>query len=154
MDTPPFIEEQKVRYRDLDPYGHVNNAVHLSLFESARVGYLAALSGTQEREILEGGGLPGVRYVVAENTVRYHAPIYLGNPLFCGARVVSVSDRSFTMAYELRSGESYEEGKTAAEGTTALVFFDPEKGEPTPRPEWFLPAVAEFEERSEESFTG
>jgi acyl-CoA thioester hydrolase len=154
VETPPFIEEQKVRYRDLDPYGHVNNAVHLSFFESARVAYLAALSGTRERDVPEGGRLPGVRYVVAENNVRYREPVYLGDRLFCGARIVSVSDRSFTMAYELRAGDSYEGGKTAAEGTTSLVFLDPEKGEPTSRPDWFLPAVAEFEMRSEESLTG
>ena len=32
-----------VRWRDLDPLGHVNNAVYLSYFEIARVRYAQAL---------------------------------------------------------------------------------------------------------------
>ncbi|MDQ3861540.1 MAG: thioesterase, partial [Actinomycetota bacterium] len=40
MKKPLVVEKIAVRYQDLDPYGHVNNAVHLQFFEAARIAYL------------------------------------------------------------------------------------------------------------------
>jgi acyl-CoA thioesterase FadM len=37
--NPPVVERLAIRYQDLDPYGHVNNAVYLEFFEE---GTLAA----------------------------------------------------------------------------------------------------------------
>ncbi len=56
------------------------------------------------------------------------------------------------MDFELRTGENFEEGILAAEGSAAHVFYDPEAGEVLPRPDWFLSAVADLEGRSEEDF--
>lgn len=151
MKNPPVIEKLLVRYADLDPYGHVNNAVHLSFFESARTAYWRLLAKNLGVE-LDAGDLPGVRYVIAEATVRYKAPVFLEDSVFCGASIRTVSNRSYVMDFELRRGDSFEEGRVAAEGTAAHVFFDTTKGEVRPRPEWFLSAVAELEGRPEESF--
>ena len=140
-----------VRYQDLDPYGHVNNAVHLSFFESARTAYWRLLARNLG-VTLDAGDFPGVRYVIAEANVRYKAPIFLEDSIFCGATIRSVSNRSYVMDFELRRGKSFEQGELAAEGTAAHVFFDPGKGESRPRPEWFLSAVAQLEGRTEESF--
>ena len=140
-----------VRYQDLDPYGHVNNAVHLSFFESARTAYWRLLARNLGVELF-AGELPGVRYVIAEANVRYRAPVFLEDSLFCGAVIRTISNRSYVMNFELRRGDSFEEGEVAAEGTAAHVFFDPGKGEVRSRPEWFLSAVAELEGRPEESF--
>ena len=59
VDNPPVIEELGIRYQDLDPYGHVNNAVHFSFFEAARIAYWRALSEKMELGDLEAGDLPG-----------------------------------------------------------------------------------------------
>ena len=152
MKNPPVVEQVQVRYQDLDPYGHVNNAVHLEYFEAARVGYLGRLAGQLGFGSLSAGDIPGVRYVVAEATVRYKAPIFLEEFLFGATSICSVGNRFFVMDYELRAGESYENGRVAAEGTSAQVFYDLETGEVRPRLEWFLAAVAAAEGRSEESF--
>ena len=151
MKNPPVVEKLAVRYQDLDPYGHVNNAVHLSFFESARTAYWQLLAKNLG-VTLDAGNFPGVRYVIAEANVRYKAPIFLEDSLFCGAAIRTVSDRSYVMDFELRRGENFEEGQVAAGGTAAHVFFDPGKGKVRPRPEWFLSAVAELEGRPEESF--
>ena len=152
MKNPPVAERLIVRYQDLDPYGHVNNAVHLGFFESARIAYwrkLAALMGMGE---LQAGDFPGVRYVVAEVNVRYKAPIFLDDVVHAGVRIRTVTERSYTMDFELRTGESFEDGTLAAEGSAAHVFYDTEAGEVRPRPEWFLSAVAQLEGRPEEDF--
>lgn len=152
MKNPPAVEKVQVRYQDLDPYGHVNNAIHLQFFEAARLAYLGRLAEHLGFGPLIAGDVPGMRYVIAEATVRYKSPIFLGEPLFGAANVRTVGNRSFVMHYELRAGESYENGRVAAEGTSAQVFYELDSGEVRPRPEWFLPAVAALEGRSEESF--
>ncbi|QIN77644.1 hypothetical protein GBA65_03010 [Rubrobacter marinus] len=152
MKNPPVVETIQIRYQDLDPYGHVNNAVHMSFFETVRMAYLAALAEKLGVGPLEAGDLPGVRYVIAEATVRYRAPIFIGEGLSGAASVRTVGNRSFVMDYELRGGESFEEGRVVAEGTSAQVFYDIDSGEVRPRPDWFLPTVAALENRPEESF--
>ncbi|MDP9426726.1 MAG: acyl-CoA thioesterase [Actinomycetota bacterium] len=152
MKNPPVVEKIQVRYQDLDPYGHVNNVVHMTFFETTRLAYFEALAGAAGIGALEAGDLPGVRYVIAEATVRYKAPIFIDYPLFGAASVRTVGNRSFVMDYELRSGESFEDGRVAAEGTSAQVFYDIQSGEVRPRPDWFLSAVAALESRPEESF--
>jgi acyl-CoA thioester hydrolase len=152
LKNPPVVEKISVRYQDLDPYGHVNNAVHLQFFEAARIAYLAALVEVHGLGPLEAGDIPGVRYVIAEATVRYKAPIYFEDALFCTANVRTVGNRSFTIDHELRAGESFETGRLVAEGSSAQVFHDPERGHVQSRPDWFLSAIAKLEGRIEESF--
>jgi acyl-CoA thioesterase FadM len=124
----------------------------MAYFESARIAYFRALAQRLGLGPLEAGDIPGVRYVVAEASARYRAPIYFEDVLFCGVCMRNVSRRSFVWDYELRAGEDYASGSLVAEGSSAQVFFDPERGEAQPRPEWFLTAVAELEARPEESF--
>ncbi len=152
MKNPPVVEKIQVRYQDLDPYGHVNNALHVVYFESLRMAYWKRLAEDLDLGPLEAGDVPGVRYVIAEATVRYRAPIFLEDNLIGAASIRTVGNRSYVMGYELRVGESFEEGRVVAEGESAQVFYDPRTGEVKPRPEWFLPAVAELEGRPEESF--
>jgi acyl-CoA thioester hydrolase len=90
--------------------------------------------------------------VIAETTVRYRAPIFLDDALHGAANIPTIGDRSYAMDFELRTGETFESSLVVAEGFAAHVFFDPTTDEVKPRPDWFLPAVAELEGRPEESF--
>ena len=152
MKNPPVVEEIQVRYQDLDPYGHVNNALHAVYFESLRMAYWKRLAEDLDLGPLEAGDIPGARYVIAEATVRYKAPIFLDDVLLGAASIRTVGNRSYVMEYELRVGERFEDGRIVAGGESAQVFYDPQTDEVQPRPEWFLPAVAELEGRPEESF--
>ena len=152
MKNPPVVEVIQVRYQDLDPYGHVNNALHGVYFESLRMAYWKRLAEDLDLGTLEAGDIPGARYVIAEATVRYEAPIFLEDVLLGAASIPTVGNRSYVMEYELRVGESFEDGRVVAGGESAQVFYDPQTGEVKPRPEWFLPAVAELEGRPKESF--
>jgi acyl-CoA thioester hydrolase len=150
--NPPVRKRITIRYNDIDPYGHVNNAVYLEFFEEIRLAYwrsLADLAGFTE---LETGDVPGARYVIAETTVRFRAPIFLDDTLYGAANIPTIGNRSYAMDFELRTGESFEDSLLVAEGFAAHVFFDPSTDEVKPRPDWFLPAVARLEGRAEESF--
>jgi acyl-CoA thioester hydrolase len=152
LKDPPAIARLEVRYGDLDPYGHVNNAVYLEFFEEIRISYWRALADLAGIEDLEAGDVPGARYVIAETTVRFKAPIFLSDTLHGAARISTVGNRSYAMDFELRTGDSFETGTLAAEGSAAHVFFDPKTDEVQPRPDWFLPTVAALEGHPEEAF--
>ena len=152
MKRAPVLKRIAIRYKDLDPYGHVNNAVYLEFFEEIRIAYWRALANLVGFENLEAGDVPDARYVIAETTVRYKAPILLDDTLHGAASIPTVGNRSYAMDFELRTGEAFENGLVVAEGSAAHVFFDPKTDEVKPRPDWFLPAVAKLEDRPEESF--
>ncbi|MDQ3862786.1 MAG: acyl-CoA thioesterase [Actinomycetota bacterium] len=153
MKNPPALTRLEIRYGDLDPLGHVNNAVYLEFFEEIRICYWRLLADMVGIEKLEAGDVPGARYVIAETTVRYKAPIFFEDTLLGAGRMRTVGERSYTMDFELRTGETFEEGTLAAEGFAAHVFFDPLENTVRPRPEWFLATVARLEGRPEESLS-
>ncbi len=152
MKNPLAVERIPIRYADLDPYGHFSHAVYLSFFEPARTAYLRALSKNLGFGSLETGDFPGVRYIIAEATVRCKDPVYLDGPCYSAASVRSAGEQYFVMDYELCTGETFDEGRTVAEGTTARVFYDPKIRSIRRCPEWFLPAVATLKGCPEESF--
>ena len=153
MKNPPALTRLEIRYADLDPYGHVNNAVYLEFFEKIRICYWRVLADMVGVEKLEAGDVPGARYVIAETTVLFKAPIFFEDILHGAARMRTVGDRSYTMDFELRTGKTFEDGILAAEGSAAHVFFDPLENTVRPRPDWFLSTVAELEGRPEASFS-
>ena len=150
--NPSVVERLAIRYQDLDPYGHVNNAVYLAYFEQVRFAYWNALADLAGITELVAGDVPGARYVIAEATVRFKVPIFLDDAIHGAASVPTVGNRSYAMDFELRTGETFEGGLVVAEGYAAHVFFDPNTDEVKPRPDWSLPAVAELEGRPETLF--
>src|SRR5688500_9514631 len=134
VKNPPALTRLEIRYGDLDPYGHVNNAVYLEFFEKIRICYWRVLADMAGIQKLEAGDVPGARYVIAETTVRYKAPIFLDDALHGAATIPTIGNRSYAMTFELRTGESFEGGTLVAEGYAAQVFFDPRTDDVQPRP--------------------
>ncbi|GAC1537363.1 MAG: thioesterase family protein [Herpetosiphon sp.] len=112
-DPPfPFTESVTVTFRDLDFFGHVNNAVYFSYFENVRIRFLLHLMG--ETDITR---LPAI---VAENSVRYLKPVFFGEQLSAGVRVTYLGTRSLTLDSALtRPG-----GEVVATNRTAVVWYD------------------------------
>ena len=84
--------------------------------------------------------------------MRFKAPILLDDVLHGAASVPTVGNRSYAMDFEFRTGETFDDGLLVAEGFAAHVFFDPKTDEVQPRPDWFLPTVADLEGRPKKSF--
>ncbi len=119
---PAFAYEidLEVRFRDLDPLGHVNHAVHASYCEQARIRYLRDVLG------FTGDDVP---MVVANLELDYRKPITFDDDLTVAVAVTTLGESSFTMAYELRADD-----ETAATAETTQVVIDPETHRPTPVP--------------------
>ena len=67
---PGFVHHERVRFGDLDAMRHVNNAVFLRYFESARISYLGELQVHDPvTEVEAGFGL-----IFAECHIKYRSP--------------------------------------------------------------------------------
>ena len=107
-----FATKIQVRYRDLDTYGHVNNAVYLTYFEIARVGAFLDLFSKN----------PDIRFVIAHASVDFLKPARLAQELTVHTWVSRIGNTSFTLEYEIKN----EEGDLIAKGSTIQVTIDSE----------------------------
>ena len=76
----PVLREVPTRWADVDAYGHVNNAVHLAVFDTAVNAWLIEASGTDVRR-LEALGL------VVETSCRYFSELGFPAPITAGLRL-------------------------------------------------------------------
>jgi acyl-CoA thioester hydrolase len=113
----PIVVEVDVRYRDLDTFNHVNNAVYLTYFEQARVAYFAELGWNARDDSV----------VVARAEVNYRRAIVLGQRLRVGCRVARFGTKSYVMEYLILA-----DGEHAAYGTTVQAFLAGGRSAPLP----------------------
>jgi acyl-CoA thioester hydrolase len=102
----------EVRFKDIDVGGHAHHSMVLVYFEEARARYW--------REIVGGGGLEDVDFILAEARVRYHARILYPLTLRVGVRVSRIGKKHFVMDYVAVDPD---DGPVAS-GETTLVMFD------------------------------
>jgi acyl-CoA thioester hydrolase len=119
------------RYRDLDPMGHVNNAVYASYCEQARMEYFD--------DVFEMD-LDALNMVLAHLEIDYERPIRQGQSVTVRVRVAEIGGSSFTMAFEVLA-----DGEVAATAETTQVVLG-EDGSPTRVPEAWRARVREFED--------
>lgn len=81
-----------VRFADLDPLAHVNNAVYLTYLESARFDYYQRAGIWSPDHAMQTG------MVVAHIDIDYLVPILFGQAIRVGLRVTRLGNKSFTMA--------------------------------------------------------
>lgn len=110
------------RWADNDLYGHMNNVVHYSLFDTAVNGWLI------ENRLLDphGGPLIGM---VAETGCRYHAEMGFPDVVTAGLRVARLGTSS--VRYEIGLFRNAEE-QAAAEGFFVHVYVDRASRRPRP----------------------
>lgn len=131
MSEYTYSIELEPQYRDLDPNGHVNQAVYSSYCEQARAEYWEEVIG-QRHDLAE------VALVKLE--LEYSAEITLGETVTVLQRIDELGDSSVPFAYELRT-----DGETAATGSVVLLSYDRENREPAPIPDRWREAIVEYE---------
>lgn len=135
MEGYRLITEQKVTWRDLDALGHVNNAVYATYLETARMEYLAAMSG---------GKAEAFNLILAEITITYKSPAFLRETLLIGTRVGLIRNSSFTMEAQIVEKET---GRLVATSHAVLVHYDYTENRSKPVPlEWRI-LISSFEGR-------
>jgi acyl-CoA thioester hydrolase len=121
--------EMPVRFRDLDPMGHVNNAAYATYLEQARIEYV---ENVVEKPLLETGA------VVALLELNFEHPIEYDDTVTVAVGVDELGTSSIPVTYEIRAN-----GEVAATAETTMVLCDREAGEPHPIPDdWGDPIEA------------
>lgn len=115
LDDYPVVARETVRFCDMDAYGHVNNAVYLRFFESARMAYF------EEVGFLLDLDNPGIGPILAETSVRFMLPLRQPDMVCTGARITKLEDRWFEMDYRVVSTAH---NKIAAQGSGRVVVYD------------------------------
>ena len=106
--TFPHVRRERVRFRDCDALGHVNNAVYSTYLEEARMDILGGL-----RE-----------FILARVEIDFRAELRAGEEIEVGTRVGLLGTKSFELEHEIRAGD-----QVVAEAKSVLVAYDYERGE-------------------------
>ena len=109
--------EDHVRFADLDPLGHCNNAAISGFFESARVALLAAAGHPI--------GTDGVTFSIVHQSVDYYRELRLDARLRIGTRVAKLGRTSVTLANAVFEGESCAASATIIGVTISLATRRP-----------------------------
>jgi len=110
-----FYYPLQVRYGDLDPQWHVNNAHFVTFLEQARFAYLIELG------LFDGGNFLDLGLIVADVHVAYLAPILLTQKIRIGVRVARIGTKSLTFEYLV---EDEAGGAPLARAETVMVAYD------------------------------
>ncbi|MGH3332143.1 MAG: acyl-CoA thioesterase, partial [Nocardioidaceae bacterium] len=102
----------RVRFSDVDVYGHVNNVKYFEYYQEARLAYLTSLGRDADE------GQLGV--VVAKVDVDYKRPIlFRTEPYVIDTWITRVGNSSFGLAAEIRDGD-----RVLSKAEAVLVTFD------------------------------
>ena len=103
-----FLNQQFVRWDDIDAFGHVNNAKYLTYVQEARFQW------SFHEYALSNDKPTLIEMVVAKAEVDYLEPIYEGGRFYdIHLWVESIGNSSFVLCYEVRGdGQVFAKAKT------------------------------------------
>jgi acyl-CoA thioester hydrolase len=124
--TFPIVHRERVRFRDCDSLGHVNNAVYLTYLEEARV------------TLRDEFGMTWTEMILARCEIDFRDQVSVGEVVEVTAWPTRVGNKSFELGYELKVDD-----RLVAEAKTVLVAFDYEKNESRPLPDAWRKLLSE-----------
>lgn len=132
-----FTHPIEVRYGDLDPQGHLNNAKYLTFFEQARIFYFVQL----------GLFKPGISFleigvIMADVQLSFLAPVLFGMDIRVGVKTTRLGNKSFDVKQGLIDPTA---GTELCTGQVVLVTYDYHSGKTIPIPQDWREKISKFE---------
>jgi acyl-CoA thioester hydrolase len=125
----------QVRFRDIDAFGHVNNAVFFSYVELARIRYLL--------DVLEvEADFSTLPLILARVELDFRAPIFFEDELEVATRIGRIGNTSFSMSHRVTAGA---DKRLVADVETVLVTYDYGSARPIPVPDEWRAKMNSFE---------
>ena len=109
MSSYPWSHRDRVRFRDCDAMGHVNNAVYSTYLEEARIGVLGDL----------------VDFILARVEIDFRSELRNGEDVEVRTRCSRIGTKSFDLEHEIATSS----GRIVAEAKSVLVSYDYGRGE-------------------------
>jgi acyl-CoA thioester hydrolase len=136
LDDFPHRSTDIVRFADLDPQGHVNQAAFATYFETGRVAMFRAPD--------LGIGAPGLTFVMVRQELDYLKELHWPGTLDIGTAVETFGRSSFTVIQAV-----YCKDVCAAAGRATMVCIDLGQRRPVPLPEDQIARLSPFKYRGE-----
>jgi len=111
MASFPYVRRERVRFRDCDAMGHVNNSVYSTFLEEARI------------EVL--GGLAD--FILARVEIDFRSELRVGEEIEVRTRCSRIGSKSLELEHEIHA-----DGRLAAEAKSVLVGYDYARGQSVP----------------------
>ncbi|MDQ1664475.1 MAG: acyl-CoA thioester hydrolase [Actinomycetota bacterium] len=130
------------RWGDNDVYGHLNNAVYYSLFDTAVNGWLLDATGQDIRQ------LPAIG-VVVETTCRYLQELSFPDVALVGVALERLGRTSvvYRLAVFIEQDDGRAGQRAHAVGRFVHVYVDAQTRRPTPVPALVAEALARLEQK-------
>ena len=128
----------QIRFNDIDPLGHVNNAVYFPLFDLGKAKYFETVTDGKV-------DWKHVNIVIANVNCNFLAPIFFNEPIEVQTQVTEIGNSSFRVFQRLVNTEDSEVKCTCA---TIMVGFDVKKQCKAPLNQEWVTALNEFEQRN------
>jgi acyl-CoA thioester hydrolase len=106
MASFPYVRRERVRFRDCDAMGHVNNSVYSTFLEEARIEMLGGLAD----------------FILARVEIDFRAQLRAGDEVEVHTRCARIGTKSLVLEHEVRV-----DGRLAAEAKSVLVGYDYEQ---------------------------
>lgn len=132
----PLFRSLQTRWMDNDSYGHLNNVVHYSLFDTAVNGWLI------EQGLLDPHQGPAI-YLVVETGCNYFAELRFPDVITAGIRVAALGSSS--IRYEIGLFRN-DETRASAQGRFTHVHVDRISRRPLPIPDPMRSALAALQQ--------
>ncbi len=132
-----FKHPISVRYGDLDPQWHVNNAKFLVFIEQTRFAYLVSLG------LFDGKHFFDLGLIVADIHVAYLKPIEPLDKVEVAARVAKIGNKSILFEARVQNPES---GELYATSEIVMVAYDYHTKSTRPVPPEWREKIAAFEQ--------
>ena len=104
----PYSRRERVRFRDCDSMGHMNNAVYSTFLEEARIDVVGDLAD----------------FILARVEIDFRAELRAGDEVEVRTRCAHVGTKSAVLEHEM-----HVDGRLAAEAKSVLVGYDYELGQ-------------------------
>ncbi len=130
----------EVRFRDIDAFGHVNNASFVTYLEQARVRFLI--------DVLHVDVVQSLPVILAALQVDFRSPILFGDVVGIGTQVDWIGNSSLSMSHQMTARpEGADAERVVAEAGTVLVAYDYDTERPIRVPDAWRSAFASHEGR-------
>lgn len=120
------VIEIPIAWGEMDSFQHVNNAVYLRYFESARIRYSEKLGLYKHKDET------GIGPILGSTSCKYRLPLTYPDTVSVGTKIIDIAEDRFTMKYVI---VSHKHQKIAAEGDGVVVMYDYREGKKTAIPE-------------------
>lgn len=137
MSNYHFYHPIEVRYGDLDPQGHVNNAKYLTYFEQARLAYWMQLGLFSKNQSFMELGI-----ILADVHITYLAPVYHWQNIQVGVRVSKIGNKSMVWEQNIVDADASQE---LAKGEIVIVAYDYRSQKTIPVPQEWREKIMHFE---------